>query len=93
MNILCEMAPRKPDLSEATLSNLIEFLKSHECLWNVRSPEFANKHKRVAANKAMIELLREDPKGSTWTVKKATNHITRWRIAVRKEQDKVSINI
>lgn len=87
------MAPRKPDISQATLSSLIEFLKINECLWNVRSPSFRDKHKRVAANKAMMLLITEDPKGMEWTLKMATDKIITWRQAVKKEHDKVCINI
>lgn len=47
------------EMDRETITSFIERYKSHSCLWDVSSPDYMNKNKRINALQDMVPILGE----------------------------------
>lgn len=69
-------------------TEFIEIYRDHSCLWNVKSEEYSNKHKRNSSYEVLLRKMKEiNPDATLELLKKKINNI---RTAFRREFKKVS---
>lgn len=71
-------------------SEFIDLYREQVCLWDVKSKEYSNKHKRNASYEILLKKLQEiNSKATVEFLKKKINNM---RTAFRRELKKVSSN-